>query len=47
MFFVVSVYCKYAETDSVRPTKEGHPSAAGKGGVSFGSQLGFESPAFH
>lgn len=47
MFFVVSVYCKYAETDSVRPTTEGHPSAAGKGGVSFGSQLGFESPAFH
>lgn len=33
--------------NSVRPTKEGHPSAAGKGGVSFGSQLGFESPAFH
>ena len=33
--------------NSVRPTKEGHPSAAGKGGVSFDSQLGFESPAFH
>nr|DAF21360.1 MAG TPA: hypothetical protein [Caudoviricetes sp.] len=46
MFFVVSVYCKYAETDSVRPTTEGHPSAAGKGGVREG-QLGFESPAFH
>lgn len=33
--------------DSVRPTTEGHPSAAGKGGVSFGSQLWFESTAFH
>lgn len=33
--------------DSVRPATEGHPSAAGKGGVNFGSQLGFESPAFH
>lgn len=33
--------------DSVRPATEGHPSAAGKGGGSFGSQLGFESPAFH
>lgn len=33
--------------NSVRPTKEGHPSAAGKGGVSFGSQLWFESTAFH
>lgn len=32
--------------DSVRPATEGHPSAAGKG-VSFSSQLGFESPAFH
>nr|DAO92919.1 MAG TPA: hypothetical protein [Caudoviricetes sp.] len=31
----------------MRPTTEGHPSAAGKGGVSFGGQLGFESPAFH
>lgn len=38
---------QYAETDSVRPATEGHPPAAGKGGVSFGSQLGFESPAFH
>jgi hypothetical protein len=37
---------QYAETGSVRPATEGHPPA-GKGGVSFGSQLGFESPAFH
>ena len=46
----LKISCFYhviCENDSVCPETEGHPSAAGKGGVSFGSQLGFESPAFH
>lgn len=48
MFFSLLVFtANMRKLDSVRPTTEGHPPAAGKGGVSFGSQLGFESPAFH
>lgn len=46
----LKISCFYhviCENDSVCPETEGHPSAAGKGVVSFGSQLGFESPAFH
>lgn len=46
-YWLVVFYHVICGNDSVRPATEGHPSAAGKGGVSFGSQLGFESPAFH
>lgn len=46
-YWLVVFYHAICGNDSVRPATEGHPSAAGKGGVSFGSQLGFESPAFH
>ena len=51
-FFIgyLKISCFYhviCENDSVRPETEGHPSAAGKGGVSSGGQLGFESQAFH
>ena len=46
----LKISCFYhviCENDSVRPSTEGHPPAAGKGGVSFGRQLWFESTAFH
>nr|DAG63151.1 MAG TPA: hypothetical protein [Caudoviricetes sp.] len=45
-YWLVVFYHAICGNDSVRPATEGHPPAAGKGGIILG-QLGFESPAFH